>query len=274
MAIRKEVADILLRVSCRTVVHAPRRFYFLLACRPDAMSRRLFSCYRHYSGNLTSGNIGLTLSKAYSIRFLKDILGQGIDVINSIKNMLEGYDALFPANDKHRNEILIKRILLHYKDANGQTFWRQTSPYYDRNYETSSWKKIIRCDAFLIFYNEISRRYTYGFSEQDLVSLIEKKQNEFYSDNSNRVFNAKKWSDRRLAIFFDTITEGRLWSQNNYPDLGFYESTNNEAKAFIGKTRIGNRICGRKNQWQMKEFPANWGWHLQNMFRYYDFHFD
>ena len=207
-------------------------------------------------------------------RFLKDISGQGIDVINSIKNMLEGYDALFPANDKHRNEILIKRILLHYKDANGQTFWRQTSPYYDRNYETSSWKRIIRCDAFLIFYNEISRRYTYGFSEQDLVSLIEKKQNEFYSDNSNRVFNAKKWSDRRLAIFFDTITEGRLWSHNNYPDLGFYESTNNEAKAFIGKTRIGNRICGRKNQWQMKEFPANWGWHLQNMFRYYDFHFD
>lgn len=91
------------------------------------MSRRLFSCDRHYTGNLTSGNIGLTLSKAYSIRFLKDILGQGIDVINSIKNMLEGYDALFPTNDRHRNEILIKRILLHYKDANGQTFWRQTS---------------------------------------------------------------------------------------------------------------------------------------------------
>lgn len=68
MADLKEAADILLRVSCGTVVHAPRRFYFLLACRPDAMSRRLFSCYRHYSGNLTSGNIDLTLSKAYSIR--------------------------------------------------------------------------------------------------------------------------------------------------------------------------------------------------------------
>lgn len=39
-----------------------------LACRPDAMSRRLFSCYRHYSGNLTSENIDPTLSKAYSIR--------------------------------------------------------------------------------------------------------------------------------------------------------------------------------------------------------------
>ena len=126
----------------------------------------------------------------------------------------------------------------------------------------------------MIFYNEISRKYTYSFSEQDLVSFVEKKQNEFYSDDSNRVFNSKKWSDRRLAIFFDTITEGRLWSQNNYPDLGFYESTNLEAKAFIDKTRIGNRICGRKNQWQMKELPANWEWHLQNMYRYYGFHFD
>ena len=207
-------------------------------------------------------------------RFLKDILGQGIDVKNGIKNMLEGYDTLFPANDRHRNEILVKRILLHYKDENGQTFWKQTSPYYNRNYETSSWKRIIRCNAFMIFYNEISRKYTYSFSEQDLVSFVEKKQNEFYSDDSNRVFNSKKWSDRRLAIFFDTITEGRLWSQNNYPDLGFYESTNLEAKAFIDKTRIGNRICGRKNQWQMKELPANWEWHLQNMYRYYDFHFD
>ena len=207
-------------------------------------------------------------------RFLKDILGQGIDVKNGIKNMLEGYDTLFPANDRHRNEILVKRILLHYKDENGQTFWKQTSPYYNRNYETSSWKRIIRCNAFMIFYNEISRKYTYSFSEQDLVSFVEKKQNEFYSDDSNRVFNSKKWSDRRLAIFFDTITEGRLWSQNNYPDLGFYESTNREAKAFIDKTRIGNRICGRKNQWQMKELPANWEWHLQNMYRYYDFHFD
>ena len=206
--------------------------------------------------------------------FLKDILGQGIDVKNGIKNMLEGYDTLFPANDRHRNEILVKRILLHYKDENGQTFWKQTSPYYNRNYETSSWKRIIRCNAFMIFYNEISRKYTYSFSEQDLVSFVEKKQNEFYSDDSNRVFNSKKWSDRRLAIFFDTITEGRLWSQNNYPDLGFYESTNREAKAFIDKTRIGNRICGRKNQWQMKELPANWEWHLQNMYRYYDFHFD
>ena len=207
-------------------------------------------------------------------RFLKDILGQGIDVKNGIKNMLEGYDTLFPANDRHRNEILVKRILLHYKDENGQTFWKQTSPYYNRNYETSSWKRIIRCNAFMIFYNEISRKYTYSFSEQDLVSFVEKKQNEFYSDDSNRVFNSKKWSDRRLAIFFDTITEGRLWSQNNYPDLGFYESTNLEAKAFIDKTRIGNRICGRKNQWQMKELPANWEWHLQNMYRYYGFHFD
>lgn len=208
------------------------------------------------------------------IRFLKDISAQGIDAKSGIKNLLEGYDALFPTNDKQRNEILIKRILLHYRNKKGQTFWKQTSPYYDRNYETSSWKRIIRCDAFLIFYNEISRRYTYCFSEQDLVSLIEKKQSGFFSDNSNRVFNAKKWSDRRLAIFFDTITEGRLWSQNNYPDLGFYESTNSEAKAFIDKTRIGNRICGKKNQWQMKELPANWEWHLQNMYRYYDFHFD
>ena len=58
-----------LRVSSGTFVHASPEVLFL-ACfgRPDVMSRRLFSCYRHYYGNLTSGNIDLTLSKAYSIR--------------------------------------------------------------------------------------------------------------------------------------------------------------------------------------------------------------
>lgn len=66
MAVRKEAADILLRVSCRTVVHAPRRFYFLLACRPDAMSRRLFSCYRHYSGKSISGG--------HSQKYIKSII--------------------------------------------------------------------------------------------------------------------------------------------------------------------------------------------------------
>ena len=106
------------------------------------------------------------------------------------KNVQEEFD----------NEILVKRILLHYKDDEGQTFWKQTSPYYDRNYETSSWKRIVRCGAFLKFYKEISREYTLCFSCKDLVELLETKRKEFYSILENRSIKDKKWSDRRLAI--------------------------------------------------------------------------
>ncbi|MCI6167027.1 MAG: DUF262 domain-containing protein [Alistipes sp.] len=209
------------------------------------------------------------------IDYIKDIdTIKGLGLKDALRNMIGCYSVLFPVGDKADNEILVKRILLHYKDDEGQTFWKQTSPYYDRNYETSSWKRIVRCGAFLKFYKEISREYTLCFSCKDLVELLETKRKEFYSILENRSLNDKKWSDRRLAIFFDTITGGNLWGKGNLPDLGFYEDADVNEKTFLGHTVVGNRVCGRKFKWQKKELPENWEWRLRNMYMFYDFVFE
>ena len=209
------------------------------------------------------------------IDYIKEIdTIKGLGLKDALRNMIGSYGVLFPVGDKAENELLVKRVLLHYKDDKGQTFWKQTSPYYDRNYETSSWKRIVRCGAFLKFYNEISRGYTLCFSYRDLVEFLEEKQKEFYSKQENRRFNDKKWSDRRLAIFFDTITGGNLWKKGYHPDLAFYEDADVNEKAFLGHTVVGNRVCGRKFYWQMKEMPKNWEWRLRNMYKFYDFVFE
>ena len=154
--------------------------------------------------------------------------------------------------------MLLKRILLHYKDNNQELFWKQTSPFYDRNYETSSWKRIIRHGAFLKFYEEISSNHSYQFTQSDLFNLVDQKQDSFFQDPNNRNFTASKWSDRRVAILVDTVTNGHLWDDDKLRDLGFSEDLSSTGKPFIGNTWIGNRICGKRFRWKKIDLPPNW----------------
>ena len=191
------------------------------------------------------------------IKSIQSYLG-ATTVTTGLANLKKNYDALFSPSNFTTNEVLLKRILLHYKDNNKELFWKQTSPFYDRNYETSSWKRIIRHGAFLKFYEEISSNHSYQFTQSDLNNLVIQKQDSFFSDPNNRNFTASKWSDRRIAILVDTVTNGHLWDVSRYPDLGFSEDQNSIGKPFIGQTWIGNRIVGKRNRWQKVEIPLNW----------------
>ncbi len=208
------------------------------------------------------------------ISYLEDIATLNIDVKEALKNLIHNYDIMFPKDATQRNEILLKRILLYYEDSEGNAFWRRVSPYYDRNYETSSWKRIVRHGAFLRFYKEISNNYTYAFTQDDLSDFIGRKQDEFFSDERNRCFTGPKWDDRRLAIFFDIITDGQLWIAGNHKDLGFHEDFDSNFKVFMGHTIVGNRVCGRRHQWQYKQLPDKWECKLQKMYPLYTFTFE
>lgn len=207
------------------------------------------------------------------IEFVKSIQQNGVNEYSGLLNLYDNYQVFFPATDSAKNNVLLKRILLHYKGTNNDLFWKRTSPYYDRNYETSSWKRILRHETFLNFYVEISNGFQNVITQQDLDSFIEKKQDFFFKDPDNRNFTAPKWSDRRLAILFDTMTGGDLWNDNRYKDLGFSEDGNSPGNPFIGNTWIGNRICGKRNQWQRISLPANWEWRLQRKYPFYSFSF-
>lgn len=209
------------------------------------------------------------------INYLKDIAANNVDMKKALRCLIYNYDIMFPTEKgvRAQNEILLKRILLHYKDKNGYTFWKKTSPYYDRNYETSSWKRIVRHGAFLNFYKEISNNYADTFTLENLLAFLDKKQKEFFAEECNRRFNDSKWTDRRLAIFFDTITDGQLWKLELHEDLGFHDDIDTGNPAFLKHTIVGNRVCGKKYKWQYKQLPENWEHKLTNMFPTFDFTF-
>ena len=203
------------------------------------------------------------------IDYIRSIKEQDIDIIVALEKLKDNYDVMFPQGDVSRNEILLKRILLHYKDDKNNTFWKQTAPYYDRNYETSSWKRIVRHGAFLNFYIEISGNHLQVLEADTLNELIKNKQEKFFEEERNRIFNGPKWSDRRLAIFFDAITDGKLWNKDEEKllDLGFHDDPELEnALPFIGHTTVGNRACGRKFQWDIKVLPDDWQETLQKKY--------
>ncbi|MBQ3946583.1 MAG: hypothetical protein II670_13420, partial [Alphaproteobacteria bacterium] len=123
------------------------------------------------------------------------------------------------------------------------------------------------------FYEEISQKHSYKFSKTDLEQLLQNKQKSFFSNPNNRIFTTSKWSDRRLAIVVDVVTTGDLWNNTRHPDLGFRDDVYAQGKPFIGNTQIGNRICGKKNRWQMVQLPLGWEQILMNQYPSYDFTF-
>ena len=205
--------------------------------------------------------------------YIKSIQSSKVDIYTGLQNLRDNYDILFPSSDPDKNEVLLKRILLHYKGSNNELFWKQMSPYYDRNYETSSWKRIVRHETFLMFYVEITNWHSKVISQNDLENFVIYKQNQFFSEDRNRDFITSKWSDRRIAILVDYVTGGDLWNNDRRKDLGFSEDANSIGKPFIGNTWIGNRECGKRYRWYKVSLPANWESKLQNQFNTYSFNF-
>lgn len=208
------------------------------------------------------------------IDYVKSINANNVDLCDGLENLRDNYDVLFPPSSSASNEILLKRILLHYKNSDGKTFWSRKSPYYDRNYETSSWKRIVRHGAFRNFYIEITNGYKKQIIQNDLMVLLGSKLNSFFGNPTNRDFTKKKWSDRRIAILVDTVTKDGLWKNGiKLKDLGFSEDNALMGKPFIGNTWIGNRICGKRYKWQKVLFPSGWEQKLQKLYPLYTFIF-
>lgn len=197
------------------------------------------------------------------IDYINIFNSHSMNLFDAISDLIKNYDVLFPAVEAimQVQEVLLKRILLFYKDSKNNPFWKQVSPYYDNNYETSSWKRIIRHGAFLNFYDEITQKLGKGMIIQisDIEELLKNKQKAFFADSRNNTFDGSiEWSDRRLAILFDFVTDGKLWNSEERKDLVFYFREPYIGKPFLKNRTIWNRTCGRKFTWVPIKLPNDW----------------
>ena len=147
--------------------------------------------------------------------------------------------------------ITIKQILLFYVYDN-KSFAVQQSPWYYTNYETSSWKRIVRSKHFISFYKEIVS------SNMDCKEFLQKKRNEFFNDPENKIIirNDKPFSHRKLLILYDFLCDGGIWDEI-HENVVFWKNNNSESteEIFIGQ----DTVWKGKRYYDTKIFlPLNW----------------
>ena len=116
--------------------------------------------------------------------------------------------------DDVENFKKVKSLLLFYSDDNGYPFWQRQSPYYYNNYECSSKKRIVRCEAFLNFYKDYRKT-------KNLDEMLAKKRKEFFKEfNVFDFYIAKDPSMKHIVIVYDAILSNesnltQIWSNDS-----------------------------------------------------------
>ena len=174
---------------------------------------------------------GNTLYESFCDRDIIDI----DNPLQSINDFKDKITHLLGKDDNKTSHIDIKRILLFYVVDN-KAFWNQQTPWYYNNYETSSWKRIVRSKHFISFYKE------FYASSLNLSMFLEKKRDEFFKQSENRVLNRndKQWSHRKLIIHYELLSQnGGIWdrAQENVA-LWKNNDSESEEEIFIGQETI------------------------------------
>ena len=178
-----------------------------------------------------------------------------------LQNFLTNLKTMFSPTNFRTNAITLKRCLLFYS-VNGVPFWKQESPYYYRNYETSKWNRIVRTENFIEFYFDmVSSMATGLFTIADIDIKINQKQTDFFTNDINhQQFNQAPWNDCDIAILYDVITNGKLWTQSNDEDLGFKPQ---QVGIIPGWPCVMNKIAKRRKQPKPITPPSTWQGDLQ-----------
>lgn len=130
------------------------------------------------------------------------------DSLLALKNNIK---TILIDGSKNTGNIIVKEILLFYKHDNN-AYWVRQSPHYYNNYETSSWKRIVRTPHFLAFYKEYVNMLRNNRCS-DLNDFLFYKRKEFFSIEENKNINRSNTpcSHRRLCILYDFLTRNNLW---------------------------------------------------------------
>ena len=182
--------------------------------------------------------------------------------LQSIIEFKEKITKLLGNDDNKTSHVDIKRILLFYVVDN-KAYWNQQTPWYYSNYETSSWKRIVRSKHFICFYKE------FYASSLEINSFLEKKRSEFFEQVENKVINRndKQWSHRKLIILYDLLSEnGGIWD-SGHENVALWKNKDSESKEeiFVGQETIwkGTRYYDQKVKVSLSE---NWQEVLKNKY--------
>lgn len=170
----------------------------------------------------------------YEIFNDNDIINKN-NVLESIRTFKERITSLLGNDDSKTSHVEIKKILLFYV-FDGKAYWDQQTPWYYSNYETSTWKRIVRSRHFISFYKDF---YASGL---DYEAFLENKRKEFFEQEENKVItrNDKQWSHRKLIILYDLLSEnGGVWD-SCHENVSFRKNENPESKdeVFWGQDTI------------------------------------
>lgn len=161
-----------------------------------------------------------------------------IDRNNTLESILVFKDRiinLLGYDDNKLSHVEIKRILLFYV-SNGKTYWCQQSPWYYSNYETGTWKRIVRSPHFISFFKDF---YSSGLNYD---TFLEKKRKEFFEQDENKIINRndKQWSHRKLIILYDLLSvNGGIWD-SKHDNVVLWKNQEAELKdeIFLGQDTI------------------------------------
>lgn len=177
------------------------------------------------------------------------------DTLTSVCVFKERIISLLGKDDNKESRREIKRILLFYV-SDSKAFWSQQSPWYYNNYETSSWKRIVRSRHFVDFYKDFSE------SDLSLEEFLENKRREFFNQDGNKIIqrNGKQWSHRKLIILYDLLSDNDGIWDSCHENVALWKSQDESLKdeAFIGQDTVWkasryydpkNKVC-LSSDWQ------------------------
>ena len=164
----------------------------------------------------------------------EDIIDRN-SALESILTFKDRITDLLGKDDNKLSHVEIKKILLFYV-FDGKAYWSQQSPWYYSNYETGTWKRIVRSRHFISFFQEF---YASG---SDLDTFLEKKRKEFFEQDENKIINRndKQWSHRKLVILYDLLSvNGGIWdSSHDNVVLWRNQETESKDEIFVGQDTV------------------------------------
>ena len=159
------------------------------------------------------------------------------NIITSSATLRNNLSLLELEGNNRERQNLVKNILLFYKSRDDQFFWLRKSPSYYYNYDTSTWKRIIRSQSFIAFYQD------YFGTSMGLEEFLRAKRVEFFKENHIFDYLSKSWTDRKLAIVYSVCCEQGLWD-NVHSNLAFRDNSDEQTRVF----------CVQKSVWRGKSY--------------------
>lgn len=188
-----------------------------------------------------------------------DKLDRPIDKDNAIPGleiMVENFRVLL--TDK--NKVWLKSLMLFFTDDEENPFSRQ-SPYYYCNFETDTWKKNVRAEAFI-------RLYVAHFSAplnkhqsitETLNGMLSEEEEKFFNSPGNNVlryYSMTPWSNRKLLILYNFLTRHDIWKASNNVAFAQQSPSNRFQKAFYQQNLLFH--ASRYKWGDAITLPENW----------------